>query len=329
MMKSVILKPLINRVLTSLLVLFLLITFVFVLIRLAPGDPSQKFLSPKLSPELSAQVQKSFGLDKPIYIQYFSFVSKILTGDFGVSYNYRQPVLKVVKDYFLFTLIFASISLAIQLFIALLLAKASFKNQGKVIDKFLSGLSVIIYSIPSFVVALVLIYIFAVKLNLLPTSGIGTIYSDENNFLENVKDRITHLLLPLITLSIAGIVVFYKYLRDNLVSTSNQTFITNLRASGYSEKIIYSKHLLPNAIQPLISIVGIEFGLLLGGALITEVIFALPGMGRLTLQAILNRDFPLVIGCTLIAGIMIIVTNLVADLIKIKTDKRLVKELIK
>lgn len=329
MMKSVILKPLINRVLTSLLVLFLLITFVFVLIRLAPGDPSQKFLSPKLSPELSAQVQKSFGLDKPIYIQYFAFVSKILTGDFGVSYNYRQPVLSVIKDYFLFTLIFASISLAIQLFIALLLAKASFKNQEKVIDKFLSGLSVIIYSIPSFVVALVLIYIFAVKLNLLPTSGIGTIYSDENNFLENVKDRITHLLLPLITLSIAGIVVFYKYLRDNLVSTSNQTFITNLRASGYSEKIIYSKHLLPNAIQPLISIVGIEFGLLLGGALITEVIFALPGMGRLTLQAILNRDFPLVIGCTLIAGIMIIVTNLVADLIKIKTDKRLVKELIK
>ena len=329
MMKSVILKPLINRVLTSLLVLFLLITFVFVLIRLAPGDPSQKFLSPKLSPELSAQVQKSFGLDKPIYIQYFAFVSKILTGDFGVSYNYRQPVLSVIKDYFLFTLIFASISLAIQLFIALLLAKASFKNQGKVIDKFLSGLSVIIYSIPSFVVALVLIYIFAVKLNLLPTSGIGTIYSDENNFLENVKDRITHLLLPLITLSIAGVVVFYKYLRDNLVSTSNQTFITNLRASGYSEKIIYSKHLLPNAIQPLISIVGIEFGLLLGGALITEVIFALPGMGRLTLQAILNRDFPLVIGCTLIAGIMIIVTNLVADLIKIKTDKRLVKELIK
>jgi len=174
-MKSVILKPLINRVLTSLLVLFLLITFVFVLIRLAPGDPSQKFLSPKLSPELSAQVQKSFGLDKPIYIQYFAFVSKILTGDFGVSYNYRQPVLSVIKDYFLFTLIFASISLAIQLFIALLLAKASFKNQGKVIDKFLSGLSVIIYSIPSFVVALVLIYIFAVKLNLLPTSGIGTI----------------------------------------------------------------------------------------------------------------------------------------------------------
>ncbi|MFZ1282264.1 MAG: ABC transporter permease [Ignavibacteriaceae bacterium] len=328
-MKLVILKPLINRVLTSLLVLFLLITFVFVLIRLAPGDPSQKFLSPKLSPELSTQVQKSFGLDKPIYIQYFSFVSKILTGDFGVSYNYRQPVLKVVKDYFLFTLIFASISLAIQLFVALLLAKASFKNQGKVIDKFLSGLSVITYSIPSFVIALVLIYIFAVKLNLLPTSGIGTIYSDENNFLENVKDRITHLLLPLITLSIAGVVVFYKYLRDNLMSTSNQTFITNLRASGYSEKIIYSKHLLPNAIQPLISIVGVEFGLLLGGALITEVIFALPGMGRLTLQAILNRDFPLVIGCTLIAGIMIIVTNLVADLIKIKTDKRLVKELIK
>jgi peptide/nickel transport system permease protein len=302
---------------------------VFVLIRLAPGDPSQKYLSPKLSPELSTQVQKSFGLDKPIYIQYFAFVSKIFTGDFGISYNYRQPVIKVVKDYFLFTLIFASISLMIQLFVALLLAKVSYRNQGKFIDKVFGDLSIITFSIPSFVIGLVLIYIFSVELNLLPTSGIGTLYSDEIGFWENVNDRFMHLILPLITLSAAGIAVFYKYLRDNLMSISNQTFITNLRASGYAEKEIFNKHLLANAIRPLISIVGVEFGLLLGGALITEVIFALPGMGRLTLHAILNRDFPLVIGCTLIAGIMIIVTNLIADLIKIKTDKRLVKEMIK
>ena len=211
----------------------------------------------------------------------------------------------------------------------LLLAKVSYRNQGKFIDKVFGHLSIITFSIPSFVIGLVLIYIFSVKLNLLPTSGIGTLYSDEIGFWENVNDHFIHLILPLITLSAAGIAVFYKYLRDNLMSISNQTFITNLRASGYAEKEIFNKHMLPNAIQPLISIVGVEFGLLLGGALITEVIFALPGMGRLTLHAILNRDFPLVIGCTVIAGIMIIVTNLIADLIKIKTDKRLVKEMIK
>ena len=132
----------------------------------------------------------------------------------------------------------------------------------------------------------------------------------------------------MITLSLAGIAVLYKYLRDNFDSIKYSSFIINLRANGTSENEIFKKHLLPNAIQPLISIAGIEFGILLGGALLTEVIFSLPGMGRLTVGAILNRDFPLVIACSFIAGLMMILSNLFADLIKIKMDKRFIKELI-
>lgn len=322
-------KFLLNRLITSAIVLFLLITFVFILIRIAPGDPTQKFISPKLSPELSQRVYSSFELDKPVYVQYFHFVTKILTGDFGVSYNYRQPVLKVIVNYFLFTLLLASLSIIIQLIFAFILAKYAFYNTGKFIDKVLLRSSVFIYSIPTFIIGLLLVYVFSIKFQLLPTSGLSSLYVYELNFGATIKDYISHMMLPLLTLSFPGTALFFKYLRDNLVAVSNQPFIFNLRAGGFSEEIIFKNHLLPNAIQPLISIAGIEFGLLLGGTLITEVIFALPGMGRLSVSAILNQDYPLVIGCTFIAGFMMIFANLIADLIKIKIDKRLITELIK
>ena len=318
----------IKRIASSILVLLLLVTFIFLLVRLAPGDPTQKFLSPQLSPQLAEKVTKSFGLDQPIHLQYFSFVANLFSGDFGISYNYRQPVFTVVKDYFLFTLIFSSISFIIQLVIGYQLAKYSFSKEGKLADKLFSKISIILFSVPTFVIGLILVYIFSVKLDLLPTSGIKSIFYDDLGPIEKLRDYFIHLILPMITLSLAGIAVFYKYLRDNFDSIKYSSFIINLRANGISEKEIFKKHLLPNAVQPLISIAGIEFGILLGGALLTEVIFSLPGMGRLTVGAILNRDFPLVIACSFIAGLMMILSNLFADLIKIKMDKRFIKELI-
>lgn len=327
-MKSELLKLFINRILTSILVLFLLITLVFILIRLAPGDPLQKFISPKLSPELATQVEKSFNLDKPIHIQYFSFLAKIFSGDFGVSYSYRASVLTVIKNYFLFTLIFSSISFLLQFLIAFLIARFTFKNKDKLVDRITNRAAVIIYTIPSFVLGLFLVIVFSVSLNLFPTSGIESIHNDSVSILQKIADYLYHLILPLITLTAAGSALFYRYLRDGFSQVSNMNFITSLRASGFSEKEIFNKHILPNAIQPLISVAGIEFGILMGGALITEVIFSLPGMGRLTVSAIINHDYPLVIGCTFIAGLIMIVANMITDLIKVKFDKRLTKELI-
>jgi peptide/nickel transport system permease protein len=328
-MKKDFYRAILKRIASSILVLLLLVTFIFILVRLAPGDPTQKFLSPQLNPQLAEKVTKSFGLDQPIHLQYFSFVVNLFSGDFGISYNYRQPVFKVVKEYFLFTLIFSTISFIIQLLLGYLLAKYSFSKEGKLVDRFFSKISIILYSIPTFVIGLILVYIFSVKLDLLPTSGIKSIFHDDLSSVERLRDYFIHLILPMITLSLAGITVFYKYLRDNFDSIKNSPFIINLRANGISEKEIFKKHVLPNAIQPLISIAGIEFGILLGGALLTEVIFSLPGMGRLTISAILNRDFPLVIACSFIAGLMMIISNLFADIIKIKMDKRFIKELIK
>jgi peptide/nickel transport system permease protein len=328
-MKIEILKLLIKRLLTSVVVIFLLVTFIFILIRLAPGEPSQKFITPQLSPELANLVSKSFGLDEPIHIQYFSFIKNVVSGDFGISYNYRQPVLTVIKDYFLFTLVFAIISLLIQLGLSYLLAKAAFKRAGGLIDKTLSKLSIILYAIPSFVLGLVLVFFFSVQLNFLPTSGIKSIYHDDFSTFGKIFDYLKHAILPMITLSLAGVAVFYKYMRDSLDDVVSQPFILNLKASGVTQSKIFHHHILPNALRPIISVAGIEFGILLGGALITEVIFSLPGMGRLTVNAIYNRDFPLIIGCSFISGAMMIISNLIADLIKIKIDKRLIKDLIK
>lgn len=327
-MKKDFYKAIFKRIASSILVLLLLVTFIFLLVRLAPGDPTQKFLSPQLSPQLTEKVTKSFGLDQPIHLQYFSFVVNLFSGDFGISYNYRQPVFTVVKDYFLFTLIFSTISFIIQLVLGYLLAKYTFSNDGKIVDKLFSKISIILFSVPTFVIGLILVYIFSVKLDFLPTSGIKSIFHDDLGSIEKLKDYFVHLILPMITLSLAGVAVFYKYLRDNFDSIKNSSFIINLRANGISEKEIFKKHVVPNAIQPLISIAGIEFGILLGGALLTEIIFSLPGMGRLTVNAILNRDFPLVIACSFIAGLMMIISNLFADIVKIKIDKRFIKELI-
>jgi peptide/nickel transport system permease protein len=317
-----------KRIITSFVVIFLLASFIFVLIRLAPGSPTQKFISPQLSPELANNVAKSFNLDKPILTQYIYFVKNIFTGDFGISYNYRMPVLSVVKDYFLFTLFFASLSFLIQMIVSYFLVKISFYKSGGIIDKSFPKISLILFATPSFVLGLMLVYIFSVQLDWLPTSGIKSIYHEDFSLANQIWDYAVHLILPLITLSAAGIAVFYLYLRDSVAEIYNQSFIINLRANGYTEKNIFNKHIIPNAIRPLVSIAGIEFGILLGGALITEVIFSLPGMGRLTVDAIFNRDFPLVIGCSLIAGLMMVLTNLLADLIKIKIDKRLVKDLL-
>ncbi|MFB3057123.1 MAG: ABC transporter permease, partial [Ignavibacteriaceae bacterium] len=249
-------------------------------------------------------------------------------GDLGISYNYRMPVLSVVWQFLSFTLLFASLSFLIQIIISFYLSIKSIRKKGTAFDKVVSKLSLIVYATPAFVLGVFLIYLFSVQLNLFPSSGSKSLDFDSFSIAGKIGDYFWHLTLPIITLSSAGIAMFYKYLRDNLDETYQQPFILNLRASGYDEKVILIKHALPNAIRPLISVAGVELGILLGGALITEIIFGLPGMGRLMMNSIFERDYPLVIGCALTAGLIIIISNFIADLLKMKLDKRMIKGLM-
>ena len=324
-MKKELTKVLIKRISTSLVVLFLLITFIFFLLRISPGDPTQKFISPQLNPKLVEKIRDSFDLNSSFIEQYKSFILNLAKGDLGISYNYRQPVISVIEEYLPFTLVFASVSFIIQILLGFLLALITIRKRNGKLDRTISKTSLAVYATPSFVIGVILIFLFSEKLHMFPSSGLRSMDSGSFSMFQSFADYLNHLVLPIITLSLPGIAVFYKYLRDNLEDVYNKQFVMNLRSLGFTEKEIARKHVIPNAINPLISVAGIELGILFSGALITEVIFALPGMGRLTINAILSRDYSLVTGCSLAAGFLIILSNLAADIIRASLDKRLIR----
>jgi peptide/nickel transport system permease protein len=314
---------LIKRIFTSLLLLFLMITFIFFLLRIAPGNPVQKYISPDLSPALIEKIKHEFELDKPVSEQYFSFIINVSKGELGISYNYRRPVIQVISEFLPFTLLFSAVSMFIQLTAGYFFALYFFRRPGFFKDRTASKVSIIIYSAPTFVTGVLLLFIFSELLNILPSSGIKSINHELLSIPEQVIDYAKHLILPVITLSAGGAALFYNYIKDNLVEVSTRPFVSSLKVFGLNNKEITKGHIIRNAMGPVVSAAGVEFGILLGGALITEVIFSLPGMGRLTVNAIFARDYPLIIGCTLSAGILVIFSNLTADLVRGKIDRRL------
>lgn len=328
MKRSLLFLSLLKRLATSVFVLFLTVSFLFVLVRIAPGDPSQKFLSPNLSPQLVERVKISFQLDKQIHEQYASFLKNAFTGDFGVSYTFHRPVNEVISEVLPFTILFSLSAFILQLAGGLLLAVLAFRHYKKFWDNILSRGSILLYAVPSFVSGLFFIYVFSVQLKIFPSSGIKTVGTLENNFFSLLFDYAQHLFLPVLVLSLTGLPVYFKYFRENIEENQNKLFTIYLRANGVSERRILLSHIIPNSLNSIIAYAGVDLGILFSGALITEVIFSLPGMGRLAVNAIFGRDYPLIIGCTLTAGILIILTSLLADLIRLKIDKRLIKGLL-
>jgi peptide/nickel transport system permease protein len=321
-MNKLFIKALSKRILTSVTVLFFMISFIFFLVRISPGDPALKYLSPNLPPQAAEKIKESFDLNSTIINQYKSFLINMIRGDMGISYTHRRPVSEVILEYLPFTIILSLLSFILQAGGGILLALFSIKKINGFLDRSFSKLSILAYALPPFVIGVFLIFIFSEKLGLFPSSGLNSYDFESKNFIQQIGDYLHHLTLPLITLSLGGIALFYKYLRDNLEDIYNSTFVMNLRASGVDEKIIRKKHIIPNALGPFISIGGIELGILFSGALITEVIFGLPGMGRLTISAIFDRDYPLIVGAAFTSGMLVLISNLTADLIKAKIDKR-------
>lgn len=315
-----------KRLFSTALILFLITSFIFLLLRLAPGDPTQRFLSPELSPLLLEKIKKSFLLDKPLLEQYLIFIKNIFSGDFGISYNYRIPVMSVIWNTLPFTLIFATISFSLQISISLLLVFFISRRRNSFLDRLLGKINLVFYSIPTMIVGMFLIFIFSLQLNLLPMSGLHSVDFDNASVWDKLINYSVHLILPLATLSLPGIIVFYGYLRNNIDEVYKRSFVLFLRTCGENEKIIFRKHVLPNSAEPLISVLGTELSILLSGTLITENIFGLPGMGRLIVDAILTRDYPLVVGCVFVSAFLVIIANTVADVVKVNINKKLASE---
>lgn len=309
---------LIKRLLSIIPLLIGISLISFFVINLAPGGPTTILMDPKVRPEDVKRIKHNLGLDKPLHIQYFNWLNNMLQGNFGKSIIDGRPVLTRILEVMPNTLILMLSSFLITLFLAIPLGIFQAVKQYSFADYFLTFLSFLGISVPSFWLGLMLIYYFSFKLNLLPSSGVYTL-GEEKTFIDLLK----HLILPSIALSVGSIAGWSRYQRSQMLEVLRTDYVRTARAKGLSEKNIIFKHSLRNALIPIITLLGLSLPDLLGGAYITETIFAWPGMGRLGVEVVFQRDYPVIMGLLVISAVLIIMGNLIADILYALVDPRI------
>ncbi|MFH5187388.1 ABC transporter permease [Paenibacillus sp. TAB 01] len=312
------LSYIIKRFLVAIPVLFGVTVFNFLIINLAPGNPVELFVDPTMSQEMIEARKAQLGLNDPLWMQYVSWLNHLLHGDLGFSLSNFTPVQHLISERLGPTFLLMGVSLLVGLLIAIPLGILSATKQYGKLDYLTTGASFLGISIPHFFLGLGLIYIFALELRLLPTGGMTTLGGDGG-----LWDKVKHLILPVLVLStgIAGKKV--RYVRASMLEIMGQDFLRTARAKGLPEFVVTNKHALRNALIPIVTVVGLEIPMLLGGAVITEQIFQWPGMGMLTIQSIMSRDYPTLMALNLVAALMVLAGNLFTDIVYSVADPRI------
>ncbi|MDP2859467.1 MAG: ABC transporter permease [Bacillota bacterium] len=309
-----------RRVIGLIPVLFAISVLVFMMLHLAPGDPVLTILGASertnLDPGVIAQVRQEFGLDQPLHVQFLMFISKAARGNLGRSFQTREDVLTMVASRLPATMQLTLASMAISLLIALPLGVISAVRQNSWVDNASMVFAAFGISVPRFWFGLILILIFSLRLGLLPTTGIGHIE-------DGLGDVLRHLLLPATSLGLSMLALVTRMTRSSMLEVIRQDYIRTAWAKGLSSRVVIYKHALKNALIPVVTVVGMQFGGLLGGAVVTETIFSWPGVGRLAVNSILRRDFPMVQGTTLVLCFTFVVMNLFVDLMYTFLDPRI------
>jgi peptide/nickel transport system permease protein len=307
-----------KRLLLLIPVLFGISIIVFLIMAMIPGDPALAILGAFANPENTAQLRAELGLDKPLIQQYLIWISNLLQGDFGRSYNLNRPVLDEVLDRLGPTLLLAGVALFICSILGVLGGIVSAVRQYGWQDKLITLLVLIGISTPSFWLGLVLILLFAVEWQLLPASGMVTPYAGGG-----VLDILKHLILPALTLALVATGVIARLARANMLEILRQDYIRTARAKGLKENRVIYKHALKNALVNIVPIIGIQAGFVLGGAVYIETVFQWPGIGRMLVTAISTRDILLVQGGVLIVASCYVLFNLLADVVQHWLDPRI------
>ena len=315
-------RYIIRRSLQAIPLLLLLSFFMFLLIHALPGGPEQVIFNPHLDAAGRAALRARFGLDQPWFIQYFIWLGNSLVGNFGFSFSTNQPVSQVLAQRFPNTLQLFSISLLVALVLAIFLGVISAIRQNTALDYTVTTLSYFGLALPAFLLGLFLQDIFAVQLHWLPVSGtasLGYTFDPFNAFI----DHLLHLVLPVIALSVLFVAGWSRYMRSSMIDTTKQDYMRTARAKGVSPASSLVRHALRNAVIPLITVVAIDFGAIAGGAVITETIFAWPGMGSLFFDSLQSRDYPVLLAILLLSGFFVILFNLIADILYGVMDPRI------
>jgi ABC-type dipeptide/oligopeptide/nickel transport system permease component len=304
-----------RRLLLTLPVIFGVSVFVFLILHMSPGDPALMIAGADAPPETIKAVRQDLGLDRPLYQQYATYLGRVLQGDLGRSVRSKEPVTKLIANTFPKTATLALVALVVGIMIALPAGIISAVRRSSWVDTLTRFAAFMGVSMPVFAVGLLLMWLFAYKWRLLPLSGYG-------GPIWTVKG-LRSVILPALTSASFSIAVLVRITRSSMLDVIGQDFIRTARAKGLGERSVIYKHALRNALLPVITVLGVQFGGLMGGAVVTETIFAWPGMGRLALNAILSRDFPVVQGVVLLVALMFVTVNLLVDLVYGFVDPRI------
>jgi peptide/nickel transport system permease protein len=299
------------------------VTFNFLLFRVLPGDPIQLYArSGHLTPEAVAQLRQVFGLDKPVWQQYVIYLNNLIHGNLGFSFTYRQPVAGIVAQRLVNTLLLVGAATIFVVVIGIALGVVSASRRGSKVDSTTVYGSLVLWSMPTFWVGLLLVFSFGVWFKALPISGISTPGATYSSPFAGVADVAKHLILPTITLALVDIGQFVLITRSSLVDVLTEDFITTARAKGNPKRRIVWNHGFRNAMLPVVTASALYIGLVVGGAIQVETVFSWPGMGELTYDAVLRRDYPVLEACFLLFAITVIVANFISDLLYRRLDPR-------
>lgn len=301
-----------KRLVTTLPVLLVVLSIVFLLIHLVPGDPIVQMLGEGASGADIAALRHANGFDQPLPVQYGHYLAGAVRGDFGQSLRLREPVTRLVLERYPYTLTLAFAALMLGVLASVPLGAWAAVHRDRWQDRLVGVGSLTGLSFPNFALGPVLILLFSIKLGWLPVSGSGSGWG-----------FLTHMVLPAVTLGLGLAAVLTRMVRTAMLEELAQDYIRTARAKGLTEREVVYRHALRNALIPVLTVVGLQFGSLLAGAIVTETIFSLPGLGRLTLSAISNRDYALVQGCILAIGLTYVVVNLLTDVLYTLVDPRL------
>ena len=304
-------------------------TLIFFVLQLAPGDPTALFFNPNVPPEILDQMRRNFGLDQPVHIQYLRWLGALARGDFGASLAQGRPVADILRDALPNTLVLTGCALVLMFLIGILIGTIQAIRQYSLIDNILSGVALFFYSMPSFWLALMLMLIFALKAYqwgwpvAFPPTGVTSVDYDLLGLGGRIADRVMHLVLPVTTLTLALAAGVARYTRGQMLEVIRQDYVRTARAKGLPERTVIGKHALRNSLIPVVTLLGLYLPFLFGGTVFVEKIFAWPGMGRVIVDAILQRDYPVVMATSFVFAALTILGNLIADVLYAVVDPRI------
>jgi len=305
-----------RRLLATLAVVAVVATVVFIMVRLAPGDPALAIAGDGASTEQLQQLRAQLGLDQSLPRQFIIWASAMLTLDLGQSLYYQIPVATLIGQRLTPTLTLAVLTLLVSVPVAVWLGALAAANQGSFLDRLINASAVLGFSIPVFVISYVLIWVAALKLGLLPVQGSGPAHA-------SVLSRLQYFVLPTIGLAFGQVALLVRITRAAVIDALNEDYVKTARAKGASNARILWRHAVRNAAVPIVTIVGLSFATLIGGVVVTETVYAIGGLGKLTVDAVLARDFPVIQGLVVFFSLLYVLINLVIDLSYLALDPRI------